>query len=100
MIAVDDGQPLAVQERAAVEQVERVREQRRVPPVEEVPGDDEVVAPAGDDAIELTRKPDRVVAARQVQIREVGDEQSAGPSSLLPFYFGLFTGSSASAGCS
>ena len=68
MSAVDDRLALAVQERAGVEQVERVGEQGRMPAVQEITRDHEVVAAAGDDAVELTCEPGRIVAVVQMKV--------------------------------
>ena len=54
VVAVDDGDPRRVEEAACGERVEGAFEQRRVPPVEEIAGDGQVIDTFRGDAVELT----------------------------------------------
>ena len=68
VIAVQDGHSIRGQESALVEGVEDDVEESRLPPVEEIAGDDEVVRVARADAIELPAELDRIGFISQMQV--------------------------------
>ena len=68
VIAVQDGDSIRGQQSALAERVEDDVEESRLPPVEEIAGDDEVVRVARDDAIELPAELDRPGLISQMQV--------------------------------
>ena len=53
VVAVNDGRPLSREQAAPRQRVEGALQQARLPPIEQIAGNDEVIGSAGDDAIEL-----------------------------------------------
>ena len=68
VIAVQDGDSIRGQQSPLAERVEDAVEESRLPPVEEIAGDDEVVRVARDDAIELPAELDRIGFISQMQV--------------------------------
>ena len=68
VVAVDDGDPRGVEEAACAERVEGAFEQRRVPPVEEIAGDDQMIDRLRGDAVELTIELDCIAFISQMKI--------------------------------
>ena len=63
---MNDGQLLAVEQSASGKTIDRMVEQRPVPPVEKVSGYDEMVRPSCDDAVELSGECDRIAFIAKV----------------------------------
>lgn len=68
VVAVEDGQGPRRQEIALGERVERTVEKWRVPAVEQIAGDDQMMGAARDDAIELPGELDRIGFISQMQV--------------------------------
>jgi hypothetical protein len=68
VVAVDDGDPLGVEEAARGERVEGAFEQRRIPAIEEVAGDEQVIDRLRGDAVELTLELDCIALISQMEI--------------------------------
>ncbi len=68
MIAVQDGDSVRGQQSALAERREDDVEESRLPPVEEIAGDDEVVRVTRPDAIELPAELDRIGFISQMQV--------------------------------
>jgi hypothetical protein len=74
VIAVDDGEPIGVEEPAVGERIECACEQARIPPVEQVTRDREMPGISGDDAIELLLEGDHIIVVSQVEVREMREQ--------------------------
>ena len=68
VIAVQDGDAIRGQESARAERVERGVEECRLPAIEQIAGDDEVVDRARGDAIESSAELDRIAFISQMQV--------------------------------
>ncbi len=76
MVAVDDSQPLAVEEAPLAQRVERSCEEPGVPAIQQVPSDGQVPGLAGGDAIELLLERDHIAVITQVQIRQMCEQHA------------------------
>ncbi len=76
MVAMDDGQPLAVEEIPLPQGVERSCEEPGVPAIQQVTRNGQVRGLAGGDAIELFLESDHIAVIAQVQIRQVCEEHA------------------------
>ena len=68
VVAVEDGQGARRQEIAFGDRVEHAVEEWRVPPVEQIAGDDQMIGAARDDATELPGELDRIGFIPQMQV--------------------------------
>ena len=68
VVAVDDGQLLSVEELMRVETVEGAFEEPRIPAIEKVAGDDQVIRRPRGDAIELAIELDRIALISQMEV--------------------------------
>ena len=72
---MDDRGSRGVEQAARGQRVERTRQQPRVPAVEQVAREHEVIGGAGSDPIELAPERVQVGGIAQVRVGEVGDQQ-------------------------
>jgi len=74
VVAMNDGRPRRVEQATGRHRVEDAAQQPRVPAIEQVAGDHEMVGRAGDDAIELALEGTHVGGVPDVRVREMRDE--------------------------
>ena len=65
---MNDREPIAIQQSACGEQIERVFEKIGVPAVEQIAGDDEMIRLLSHDAVELMGELDRIGFVSEVQV--------------------------------
>lgn len=76
VISVQDGGAVRGEEAARRERAKDGVEEGRVPAIEKIAGDGQVIGTFRGDAIELALQPDHIAVISQVQIRQMRDQQS------------------------
>lgn len=79
VVSMNDREPRRVEQAALRERIEDFAEQTRVPAIEDIAGDREMVGDARGDAIELAFQPPHIAAVPDVQIGQVREQH---PSDL------------------